>query len=337
MLNHNKFVGTYDITNSQGKLAQAAPSSIINGPKSWVYNTDEGLEYEIDVNLSGSTCYTHIIGIPTTNASYACKNVPDWMEFDKIGDTNDREDYFGPIVRNEYLYGQYQEEFKWYERSYLLDMILGDTTLLTMGGFDDYLYQQIFDSLQNGSCGQVNGLFQLLTDRQYYFAGQLNDEISNDRIWLSNIQNVTKIYLSTIAQGVMGFDSTQLQILWPIALSIPYEGGPGVYTARVMLGIDPEDYNVPYSSLIDHKIGTIITIYPNPAHENVVVKSAGTIEAGSKFELFSVTGKLVLATNITESCTEINIPLGNLSAGVYFCYLNNRTERSKAQKLIIVR
>jgi len=82
---------------------------------------------------------------------------------------------------------------------------------------------------------------------------------------------------------------------------------------------------------------TNISLYPNPAYNNVTIKSDGIIDAGSYFELYSAAGKLVLATRIKESCSEINIPLGSVSAGLYFCNLNNFKERSKVKKLVIVR
>jgi hypothetical protein len=55
-----------------------------------------------------------------------------------------------------------------------------------------------------------------------------------------------------------------------IANQVAYEGGNGVYTARIMTNFDPEENELPYFAEQDNKIEVEedkIRVYPNPTSD----------------------------------------------------------------------
>lgn len=61
----------------------------------------------------------------------------------------------------------------------------------------------------------------------------------------TNKKVANDVYLSALSKDIE-FDQTQRDALFAIASLTPYIGGEGVYSARVMLGLDPDDLNLPY-------------------------------------------------------------------------------------------
>ena len=91
-------------------------------------------------------------------------------------------------------------------------------------------------------------------------------------------------------------DSTDRQNLFAIAMLTPYVGGEGVYTTRAMLGIDPEDYNLPYrkgrpQDSIDVSGEEEVNVYPNPA--NSIITFETNCESVYYIEIYDIYGKQI--------------------------------------------
>jgi len=63
------------------------------------------------------------------------------------------------------------------------------------------------------------------------------------------------------------------------------------------------------------------SIYPNPAKDNLSIKSFGSCLNNYKFQLFNIFGDRVLEANIEKNTT--NIKLNGLSTGIYFYKIND--------------
>jgi hypothetical protein len=150
--------------------------------------------------------------------------------------------------------------------------------------------------------------------KNFIEAGEINDALMNNGVFVAsnlienNMQVVNNIYLNTLAQGVM-FDDIQRDALLAIAMLTPYLGGDAVYSARVMLGIDPRDYNLfhryakPESSSKD--IINKLKVYPNPASDIITIEILDGIENGNcMVEIFDVMGKRKMSTGVQISSSK---------------------------------
>lgn len=210
---------------------------------------------------------------------------------------------------------------------------------MNLGGYDDYRYRQLYDSLMNASTGQVERLYEYLENRNYEAAQLENEQLQQNEEWVSYIKTVTNVYLRTWAEGIMEITRDDQDLLWPIALTTPYEGGPGVYTARVMLGIDPEDYAVPYHSLISVRPGQIesFRIIPNPASGEIKLVFDEAFNEAAVIELYDLRGAKQQSINFTSRGKESSIILDNLPSGLYFCKIISKSFNSDIQKLVIIK
>jgi len=71
------------------------------------------------------------------------------------------------------------------------------------------------------------------------------------------------------------------------------------------------------------------SIYPNPAHDQIVIESTNEIE---RIEILSITGQLLLQQ--TESNTKISVSISELQEGIYFVKVTEKTGYTELQKFI---
>jgi hypothetical protein len=113
------------------------------------------------------------------------------------------------------------------------------------------------------------------------------------------------------------------------------KGGYGVFTAWVMLYRSPQDQPVKPKSIIK-SLGfqnNEITIYPNPAREQVTITGALDITFAV---IYDIQGRELLKTANTSSSPEFIINTTKLSKGVYFIKLvRSALFDERSEKLII--
>ena len=108
---------------------------------------------------------------------------------------------------------------------------------------------------------------------------QINDTnaINHNRIIVDNI------YLNTWAQDIYDLTDDQINTLADIAYLDPITDGDAVYTARVMLNLNPDNTNElksMYYSPNDNKPQITVNnvrIYPNPAKKQFTVEFTNAI------------------------------------------------------------
>ncbi|MBX7142683.1 MAG: T9SS type A sorting domain-containing protein [Chitinophagales bacterium] len=127
---------------------------------------------------------------------------------------------------------------------------------------------------------------------------------------------MNEILLAYYQMEVPALDSDEIKILTPIAYSDPLNNGEAVYTARVLLGIDPEG-NVKYQAS-DENFEEVdnqwVKVYPNPV-SNLVNVVASNIDIPITLNVFSITGRLVLHSKLEQGLTTLDI--SSLRDGVY--------------------
>ncbi|TND07772.1 MAG: hypothetical protein FD123_2923 [Bacteroidetes bacterium] len=82
---------------------------------------------------------------------------------------------------------------------------------------------------------------------------------------------------------------------------------------------DTSGCHVILSTSLDHALnGTSVRVYPNPAHDLLMIETSGL--AGGTIELTDIAGAVVLRTNFSSSV--ISVDLSGLAAGTYFARLD---------------
>ena len=199
--------------------------------------------------------------------------------------------------------------------------------------FHPCLPKHVRQALGQEAKKQSNGVLWVLLMIFILMSGSYNLVAQN--VIETNIQATNDIYLNTLAQDVE-LDSIDRQNLFAIAMLTPYVGGEGVYAARAMLGIDPEDYNLPYrigrpldSTVIVEING--VKLYPNPTDNRLTIEFDNKIET-VQIIIYNLLGKEVINKSIYNQTSTID--LIKLKSGIYFYKISGNSIETISGKII---
>ena len=109
-----------------------------------------------------------------------------------------------------------------------------------MSDTSDYVYQAFYNTMQSSDAAHyINAIAAMDTNNLASAQSELNmiadtNAVNHNRIIVGNI------YLNTWAQNNYELTKEQSGVLYDIAYLDPNANGDAVYTARVMLNIDPD-------------------------------------------------------------------------------------------------
>jgi len=313
-------------------------------PKWFFRGNHDSQPYSPDI-APGSFIYYSVVPKGNTNVLSRCTGLPEPIEGEDI-DGALREQRYGDIVREEISYEVLEEEFEYFNEEYLYEVLYSNPDIMYLGEPDDSSYINFYNYLTNSTIAEFVEIQELIDTENINDALQNNGIVVAQTLIETNKQIVNDIYLNTLAQKV-DFDSNQRQTLLSIAMLTPYIGGDGVYTARVMLGIDPDDYNLLYSPNPfgnsyngrkkdnEAKETFLFKIYPNPAKEKLTVEFyySGIIEKTSLI-LYSTLGVKIETIVFNTNRVKHTFSVKDLKPGVYFYEFLNNYE-TKSGKIII--
>ena len=85
------------------------------------------------------------------------------------------------------------------------------------------------------------------------------------------------------------------------------------------------------------KATNMFNIYPNPAHNQVVVSwNAESLKQNNTLTIMDNIGRIVIQQNISKEQANTILTTENLSAGIYFVHLSNG-ENTATEKLMLVK
>jgi len=249
---------------------------------------------------------------------------------------DDREARLGKIVRDEFVFGNNEDEFKLFDKKYAHKELQDNPSLLSLGTNDDIDYQNFYAVEQNTSVGIFNEVENLLLNRQFAQALQLLAGISPQNTWEYNLKRAYEIapyFLDETLTPTVAI----LSELEDIALQNSLSGGPGVTAARVMLQWDLEDeVNQPRSSMAENNekivTGETMKIFPNPVEEKFTATFDNTIDK-AVLKLVDVTGKTVISVNINRQ-KSVEMDISALNTGIYIVELIQGDTVIEREKLI---
>jgi len=250
--------------------------------------------------------------------------------------------FFGSITREENVYGSLQSSYREAENSLFYTIATARPDMLNMNDSSDFSFQQYFNNLTTSNTGIRHDVFSLIEDGDYAQAYILNNSILDTSTWDKTSKEVNRIYLDSWCQGQFNFATQDRDSLWSIAHASPYEKGNAVFSARVLLGLDPDKVPLPHSQSFDFEpqIERSIVFYPNPAKEYICFR----IEEGqsgndvmAEVQLLDIVGRPIYQTKVLlmegENC--VSAPHG--ISGVYIIRLTSTSGLNESGKLIIRR
>ncbi len=304
----------------------------------WYYRgTNDLVNNKFYIGTIPYTLTSNIYPILNTNVLTQCVGIPDPNPNpdDWAYAMQQREERFGEIVRAEVSYEILEDEFEDYDEDYLFEMLYANPELMNLGETDDTAYINFYNYRTDSTIADFVTIQELIDSGNVNQALQENGILTAQTLIETNKKVTNDIYLNTWAQNIE-IDSIQRQTLFSIALLTPYIGGEGVYSARAMLGIDPEDYNLPYR--LGHFTDTLlveeennINVFPNPTNSNITIEFNKEFD-NAEFILFDIIGKELLYQNING--TEVKIDLSKLNPGIYFYSIKGNSFETITGKII---
>lgn len=290
---------------------------------SWYAFDNQGDQFKPHVYYGNAN--THFSDVFNNNATHSCHPTvtclpsPAFLFNDTTLTPEERDILYSTLMEMTENYGQLNEEYHHYEAEYLYSVLFNDSILMYLGGSLDGEYQEFYDSLKSKPISDFVQVIELINLHMYDEAASLNLQIDPQTAIEEYRQEVNEIFLRTFCNDHYQLSSADSATLWDIALLTPYEGGYGVYTARVMLGIDPRDFDVAYRQPLTMSFDkkNIVKLFPNPAIKQVNVEFIEEIDMNNVIvEFYNIQGQLVLTYRLTEQYQIIN--LSALTPGMLF-------------------
>ncbi|MCF8296887.1 MAG: T9SS type A sorting domain-containing protein [Saprospiraceae bacterium] len=270
-----------------------------------------------------------------TNVSSQCVGLPQAID-DDDPDANIRNQRYGAIVREEITYDVLEDEFEEMNEEYLFEILYSDPDLMYLGEDDDTAYINFYNYRVNSTIAEFTEIQDLIDEGDINQALMENGIVVAQTVIEVNKQVTNDIYLNALANDIE-FDQTQYDALFAIASLTPYVGGEGVYSARVMLGLDPDDLNLPYRKKNPYpdtersRSVYELKIFPNPTQNEITIDLNNEgLTCKAKLFLYSSVGNKVLEKEIDTEQNIHTIQLKNLRPGVYFYnFVANKTYKGK--------
>lgn len=328
---HNSFIGDYTLHN---KLMAYQYSIVNTSPISWYFYSNFGSNYTLDnPNLITNYAY-ELINREINNTAF---NICYGPIYETDFDTSRRETLLGDILRNEDTYLELHDQYKYYDKNHLYYLFLNDTSALALGGIDDADYIALYDSIREANPGIIEKYYQNLEDGYFETARLANEDIISDHNFTDNRKKVNTLFLDTWANDDYSLDSIRISILLDLATQLPYYAGDATYTARAMLGINPDDLNLTYNQLIEPGIfiQSAIKIFPQPSDNVLIIENSENFEEGTVIEVFDLIGQN-LSSNFPENQSRsYTLSTEKLKSGAYFFRITNPKGLNQTNKFIV--
>ena len=306
------------------------------------------------MNLYGNPCNTssgpcmrpnNLVSGVYPASGYAAVPTPVCAALSGRSMTNNALSQFIKVANDEYNFpARYNASAKWWAKYSLYNMMQTDTTL------QEFPIPELTTFANNNSTTNIGKLYNLNTAVNTGDATIATFAINN-----FNPENAIEQYLKDVYTINISYHTndtltgSEISTLQAIAQLCPYESGPAVYNARVLLStVDTAVYVneceiVPllssHKNLIieDDNRNDNIVIFPNPAtyklNLTVILQEGET----ATLTIYDITGKLILSDTFNSDNEAKEISVSALSEGMYIYKVNVNNENVKQGKLIITR
>jgi hypothetical protein len=254
-----------------------------------------------------------------------------------------RTQYFEKVVLNQMNYSQDSLENTYWGMQDAFRYFKQNPSMLSLGESDDSIYVNFYNSVQNTPMGQFEEVFRLIGDSDITGAVTLNASIAASSTMDVNRKTVNGIYFRSWAVDSTSFLPADSSTLLSIALQNPFTGGDAVYSARVMLGIDPQDAGSRFqqnnSSTEEQSsiVNPSCKIYPVPAKDELIIELPIAEGIKAKMEIYSAMGVKVASYDFNQKQNLHQINIANLGSGVYMCHILLNDETIHSGRIIVIK
>ena len=273
---------------------------------------------------------------PVANVNFAAKcNI---ISESTIYTGEGREAELGSFVGDTLAFQSFPIENEYYAKDFTYRKLDEIPDLLDLNTPDDTVYQNFYYTIKQQGIGKFADVAKYINTNHYNDAAMLNNAINPANSIEGQKKIVNAIFLQKIVNNIpiSKLDSISLM---NIAMQLPFIGGDAVYSARVILGLDPADLSLDYvkspqSQTFSRDEIENVRLYPNPASDVVSLIFSNETKGNTVFELYDINSKKILLQNIPPKTTEFTINLNNIMSGIYYCKISNNEVLLK-NKLII--
>lgn len=151
----------------------------------------------------------------------------------------------------------------------------------------------------------------------------------------ANQQFVDYLYLNYYIKDSLPTES-ELQMLNYIALLTPWLGGQSVYSARVLLGIDPDRHGIAYRLQKDASTPlstSKVKLYPNPTYGDVTIEFDQVPQTTIFVQVNDLTGKTLVIKKVSPKKSLV-LELKELKTGTYLIKVSDKDGLIETKLLI---
>ncbi len=200
---------------------------------------------------------------------------------------------------------------------------LKDTPIwMVLGTPQDSLYAGFFMINEQVNIGLFRNFEDMVAVDSVNFAGSILNSIADTNLSESNLKVVYSIYQQTWMQGIYEFTPADSAVLYGIAVQHASDAGEGVYSARVLLGLDVDEYGASgnrYGNPDESSVESVqaMSLYPNPATDQLTINTTLVEGQTSTVIITDLQGKIVMSKNVSVS-GHLIIDASTLDNGMYF-------------------
>ncbi len=209
-----------------------------------------------------------------------------------------------------------------------------------MGDTSDYVYLAFYNSMLSSDAAHYFNALAAIDTNDLVTAQKELDLIADTNAVNDNRIIVGNIYLNSWASGNYELTKDQSGTLYNIAYSDPYTNGDAVYTACVMLNINPDEINYKEKSMQQYpKPETkpnAVHVYPNPTKESFTIAFDQPIINDGIIEIWNIMGSRLLSNIIPKGYIEQKVNVNSLTSGIYFYVIKVNGDKFASGKLIIL-
>ena len=239
----------------------------------------------------------------------------------------ERDNYFGEIVKGTAEYLNNEEEFAYFDKEHAYRSIIDDPTLLNMGNEHDSIYQDFKSRCDNSALGVLERAWSFISNEDYENARTTLNGVAPSNLVESNRLSVYNIYLQYVPYEFFNFTTDDYSTLEKIAFQDPATGGEGVFLARTMLGIDPDMEEEPEARIASKPRNDnlqsptpetfIGKIYPNPSGGDLFLDYSIPNGCQASIIIFDLLGREVFRANLMDEKRTITIRSTIIEEGLF--------------------
>ena len=239
------------------------------------------------------------------------------------------------IASESMAYGAMPTEAAYYDSNYAYYELRENPGIRNPDSPEGIVMSNFYELLDNSNFREFYDIVDHIRHNELEDALQRNAEVLSDLLIEQNQQQVNSIYINQLLTGAP-FTADEEALLESIALLTPYLGGDAVYTARAMLGIDPDEYSIAYRvAEVINRSPVLARVYPNPGDGNLTLAFSKTSTKNSIFECYNIQGQLIESFVLPKGIDQKEIRLEALDAGIYLIRVWQDDALLLNEKLII--